>query len=221
MITVRNAEDRGRTSIGWLDGRHSFSFGAFNDVDWMGFGPLRVINDDRVAPGGGFPTHPHADMEIITYVIEGALEHKDSTGSGGVIRPGDLQHMSAGSGIHHSEFNHSQTEPVRLLQIWLFPDEKGLTPAHDQRSFGDERRHTLRLVASPTGREGSLKIHQDADLYASILDEGERVTHEMAPGRVGWLQVARGSVTLNGTDLHEGDGAAVTDETMPGHPGAR
>lgn len=213
MITIRKAEDRGRTSLAWLDGRHSFSFGAYNDVDAMGFGPMRVINDDRVAPGGGFPTHPHADMEIVTYVIEGALEHKDSTGSGGVIRPGDLQHMSAGSGIFHSEFNHSQTEPVHLLQIWLFPEEQGLTLSHDQRTFGDERRHTLRLVASRDGRESSLTIQQDANIYASILDEGERVSHELAPGRVGWFQVARGAVTLNGIDLREGDGAAITDET--------
>jgi redox-sensitive bicupin YhaK (pirin superfamily) len=213
MITIRHAEDRGRTRIGWLDGRHTFSFGNYFDPDHVSFGHLRVINDDRVTPGAGFPTHPHADMEIVTYVIEGALEHKDSTGGGGVIRPGDVQRMSAGSGVTHSEFNHSKTEPVRLLQVWLFPEVKGIEPGYDQKSFADDRRNKLRLVASKGAKGGSLDIHQDADIYNSILDAGKTLTHDLAPGRQAWLQVARGSLTLNGGPLGEGDGAAITDET--------
>jgi len=212
MITIRQAEKRGRTAFDWLDSRHTFSFGGYRDPDAMGFGHLRVINDDRIAPGAGFPMHPHADMEIVTYVLEGALEHQDSTGGGGVIRPGDVQRMSAGSGIQHSEFNHSQTEPGHLLQIWLFPDREGLEPGYEQRSFGDERRNALRLVASKEARDGSLTIHQDVDILAGLLDPGRTVTHELADGRVAWLQVAKGAATVNGTALDEGDGAAIQAE---------
>ena len=212
MITIRNADDRGRTGFTWLDSRHTFSFGEYHDPEHVSFGHLRVINDDRIAPGAGFPTHPHADMEIVTYVIEGALEHKDSTGGGGVIRPGDVQRMSAGRGIRHSEFNHSETEPGRFLQIWLFPESRGVEPGYDQKSFADQRRNTLRLVAARDARDGALAIHQDVDIYATILDPGASVTHDLAPGRTAWLQLARGTLTLNGRTLNEGDGAAITDE---------
>ena len=212
MLTLRKAEDRGRANFGWLDSRHSFSFGHYYDPEHMGFGPLRVINDDRVAPGGGFATHPHSDMEIISYVLEGALEHKDSIGTGSVIRPGDVQRMSAGSGIRHSEYNHSDSEPVHFLQIWLLPNEEGLTPSYEQKTFADgEKRGRLRLVASRDGRDGSVRIHQDADLYASLLDKGEAVTHRLAAGRRGWIQVVRGAVAVNGKALRAGDGAAASE----------
>jgi redox-sensitive bicupin YhaK (pirin superfamily) len=213
MITVRHAGERGSANHGWLDSRHTFSFGHYYDPKHMGFGPLRVINEDRVQPGGGFDTHGHRDMEIISYVLEGALEHKDSIGTGSVIRPGDVQVMSAGTGIRHSEFNHSNQEPVHFLQIWVLPDEQGLKPRYDQKTFPDaEKRGRLRLVGSPDGRDGSIVIHQDADIYASLLDSGEAVTHVLEPGRKGWVQVVRGAVTVNGEAVSSGDGVAVMDE---------
>jgi len=212
MITVRPAEQRGIANFGWLDSRHSFSFGHYYDPKHMGFGPLRVINEDRVRPGGGFDTHGHSDMEIISYVLEGALEHKDSIGTGSVIRPGDVQRMSAGSGIRHSEYNHSKSEPVHFLQIWLLPNQEGLSPSYEQRNFADsEKRGRLRLVASRDGRDGSVLIHQDADIYASILGAGEAVSHGLAAGRRGWIQVARGAVAVNGKSLQAGDGAAASE----------
>lgn len=208
---IRKAEDRGHVNFGWLDTWHSFSFGRYHDPDHMGFGPLRVINDDRVAPGGGFPTHPHADMEIITYVLDGALEHKDSLGNGSVILPGDVQRMSAGTGIRHSEFNASKEDPVHLLQIWILPERGGLKPGYEQKAFADaEKRGKLLLIGSRDGRDGSVTIHQDVNLYATMLPKGDAVLQEIAPGRGGWVQVARGSVSLNGETLHAGDGAALT-----------
>ena len=210
MLTIRKAADRGRANFGWLDSRHTFSFGEYHDSDHMGFGPLRVINDDRVAAGGGFGTHPHRDMEIVTYVLDGALEHKDSLGTGSVIRPGDVQRMSAGTGIRHSEFNASKTEPVHFLQIWIMPETKGLAPGYEQKSFSaDEKHGRLRLVASRDGRDGSVMVHRDADVYATLLAKDESVTHALKDGRVGWVQVARGRVTLNGERLEAGDGAAI------------
>ena len=210
-LTLRRSEDRGRADFGWLDSRHSFSFGDYHDARHMGFGPLRVINDDRVAPGGGFPTHPHADMEIISYVLEGALEHKDSLGTGSVIRPGDVQRMSAGTGVRHSEFNASKTEPVHFLQIWIIPEKQGMAASYEQKSFADaDKRGRLRLVGSREGRDGSVTIHQDVDFHAALLSAGDAVTHQLAAGRGAWVQLARGSVTLNGETLKEGDGAAVT-----------
>jgi redox-sensitive bicupin YhaK (pirin superfamily) len=210
-VTVRKSEERGRANFGWLDSRHTFSFGHYHDPKHMGFGPLRVINDDRVAPGGGFPTHPHSDMEIISYVLDGALEHKDSLGTGSVIRPGDVQRMSAGSGIRHSEFNASKSDPVHFLQIWIIPERKGIAPAYEQKAFPDaEKRGRLRLIGSRDGRDGSVTIHQDVDLYATLLGAGDAVEHAIAPGRGGWVQVARGSVSLNGETLREGDGVAVS-----------
>ena len=209
-LAIRRAGDRGKANFGWLDSKHSFSFGHYHDPEHMGFGPLRVINDDRVAPGGGFPTHAHADMEIISYVLEGGLEHKDSLGTGSVIRPGDVQLMSAGSGIRHSEFNASKTEPVHFLQIWIIPERAGITPGYEQKTFTEEeKRGRLRFVASRDGREGSVTVHQDIDLFATLLGAGEAVSHDIRPGRGGWVQVARGTVTLNGETLHEGDGVAV------------
>jgi quercetin 2,3-dioxygenase len=210
MIAVRPADERGIANFDWLDSRHSFSFGHYYDPKHMGFGPLRVINEDRVRPGAGFDTHGHRDMEIISYVLEGALEHKDSIGTGSVIRPGDVQRMSAGSGIRHSEFNPSNSDPVHFLQIWLLPNEEGLTPSYEQKTFADsEKRGRLRLVAARDGRDGSVRIHQDADLYASLLDKEEAVTHALAVGRRGWIQVVRGAVEVNGQSLRAGDGAAV------------
>ncbi|HEX2889972.1 pirin family protein [Vineibacter terrae] len=212
MITVRHAEDRGTANFGWLNSQHTFSFGHYHDPRHMGFGPLRVINEDRVRAGAGFDTHGHRDMEIISYVLEGALEHKDSLGTGSVIRPGDVQVMSAGTGIRHSEFNHSQAEPVHFLQIWVLPERNGLTPRYEQKTFSaDEKRGRLRLVASPDGSAGSVVMHQDVRLYAGLLDEGAQVEHALVPGRKAWVQVARGAVTLNGVALQAGDGAAVDD----------
>jgi quercetin 2,3-dioxygenase len=212
MLTLRRAEERGRADLGWLDSRHSFSFGHYFDPKHMGFGPLRVINDDRVAGGGGFPTHPHADMEIISYVLEGALEHKDSLGTGSVIRPGDVQRMSAGSGIRHGEANASKTDPVHFLQIWIVPERQGLEPSYEQKTFSDaDKRGKLRLVGSGDGRDGSVTIHRDVDFYATVLGEGDGVAHELKDGRVAWVQVARGTATLNGEQLHPGDGVAVED----------
>jgi redox-sensitive bicupin YhaK (pirin superfamily) len=207
---IRKSEDRGKANFGWLDSRHSFSFGHYHDPAHMGFGPLRVINEDRVAPGEGFPPHPHNDMEIISYVLEGALEHRDSLGTGSVIRPGDVQRMSAGKGIRHSEYNASRSEPVHFLQIWIIPDRRGLEPGYEQKSFpAEEKSGRLRLVASGDGREGSVKIHQDASLYAAILSKGQRVMHELAAGRLAWVQVAKGSVRINGDVLEAGDGAGI------------
>ena len=213
MITVRKNAERGRANFGWLDSRHSFSFGQYYDPSHMGFGDLRVINEDRVRGGGGFDPHAHRDMEIISYVLEGALEHKDSLGTGAVIRPGEVQRMSAGTGIRHSEYNASKTDPVHFLQIWILPERDGIEPGYEQRSFPtEERRGRLRLVASRDGRDGSVTVHQDADLYGSVLGEGERVAHTLSPGRQAWVQVARGGVTVNGTRLEQGDGAAISAE---------
>ena len=210
MLRIRRAEERGRTDFGWLDSRHSFSFGDYCDPAHMGLGPLRVINDDRVTPGAGFPTHPHGDMEIISYVLDGALAHKDSLGTGSVIRPGDVQRMSAGTGIKHSEFNASKTEPVHFLQIWIIPEAEGLAPSYEQKSYpAEDKRGTLRLVASRDGREGSVTVHRDVDLYATLLGEGERTRHMFRPGRAGWLQVARGTATVNDVQLNPGDGVAI------------
>ena len=214
MIVLRKSEDRGHANHGWLDTYHTFSFNTYYDPAHVRFRDLRVINEDRVAPGRGFGTHPHENMEILTYVLEGALQHKDSMGTGSMIRPGDVQRMSAGTGVTHSEFNGSKTEPVHLLQIWIFPEEEGIEPGYEQKTFpANERSGKLKLVASRRGREGSLTIHQNVDLYSSILDRGQHVQHSLAPGRHAWVQVARGSVTLNGKDLHAGDGAAVSQES--------
>lgn len=215
MLTIRKADERGVTQLGWLDGKHSFSFGEYYDPRHIRFRTLRVINDDRVAPGGGFPTHPHREMEIVTYVISGSLEHKDSIGGGGVIRPGDVQAMTAGSGLTHSEFNPSDTEPVRLLQIWIFPEQKNLEPRYDQKHFPEaERAGRLRPIATRDGRDGSLVINQDAAIYAGVLTDGERVEHRVSEGRGVWVQVAVGGVTVNGQSLAEGDGLAIEDESL-------
>jgi len=213
MIDIRHSEERGAANFGWLDSRHTFSFGDYYDAKQMGFGPLRVINEDLVSPGQGFGTHGHKDMEIISYVLEGALEHKDSIGTGSVIRPGDVQVMSAGTGVSHSEFNHSKTEPVHFLQIWVVPDREGIAPRYEQKTFPDvDKRRKLRLVGSSDGREGSVVVHQDVSLFAALLNSGEQVTYALQSGRKGWLQIVRGSVTMNGRDLDAGDGAAVTGE---------
>ncbi len=215
MLNVRRAAERGHADFGWLDSRHTFSFGEYYDPAHMGFSILRVINDDRVAGGGGFPTHPHRDMEIVSYVLEGALAHRDSLGSGATIFPGDVQRMSAGTGVRHSEFNASRTDATRFLQIWLLPERGGLKPGYEQKNFPLEaRRNALRLIVASNRnpREGALAIQTDADIYASVLDEGAGVTHALAQERCAWVQVARGAVALNGVDLQEGDGAAVTRE---------
>jgi len=213
MITLRRADDRFHTKIDWLDSWHTFSFGDHYDPRQMGFRALRVINDDTVQPGRGFGTHPHRDMEILTYVLEGALAHRDSTGGGGVIRPGDVQRMSAGTGVAHSESNASQGEPVHFLQIWIVPERRGVEPGYEQTSFPPkERSGKLRLLASREGREGSVKIHQDASVYGTVLGKGEGVSHELQPGRHAWVQVARGAIDLNGERLAAGDGAAISDE---------
>jgi quercetin 2,3-dioxygenase len=214
MITVRKSAERGVTKIDWLDSRHSFSFGDYYDPRQMGFGPLRVINEDFVRAGEGFGMHPHRDMEIITYIVSGALEHRDSLGTGSVIRPGDVQRMTAGTGIRHSEFNPSAEEPVHLLQIWILPERKNLEPSYEERAFSDaERQGKLRLIAARDGRDGAVTIHQDADVYASLLDSGQQVVHELADGRTAWLQLIKGELKLNNTQLEAGDGAAVTAES--------
>lgn len=213
MITVRKAEDRGHFDHGWLDTRHTFSFADYHDPAQMGFRALRVINEDRVAPGEGFGRHGHRDMEILTYVLDGALAHEDSTGGAGTLRPGEVQRMSAGTGVTHSEFNGSKERPVHLLQIWLVPDRAGHAPSYEQKEFPDaERKGQLRLVASPDGREGSTTIHQDGRVYAALLEPDERVAHSLAPGRHAWVQVIRGEVEVNGVALRGGDGAALSDE---------
>jgi quercetin 2,3-dioxygenase len=215
MINVRRAAERGTANFGWLDSRHTFSFGHYYDPDHMGFGALRVINEDRVAPGGGFDTHGHQDMEIISYVLDGALEHKDSIGTGSVIRPGDVQVMSAGTGIRHSEFNHSKKAPVHFLQIWLLPDRKGIAPRYDQKTFANaDKRDRLRLVGSPDGRDGSIVIHQDAEIYDALLSRGHAVTHALKTGRKSWIQVIAGTVEVNGKAAGAGDGVAVEDEAV-------
>ena len=213
MMTIRKSIDRGHANHGWLDARHTFSFANYHDPAHMGFRALRVMNEDRINAGAGFPTHPHADMEIITYVLDGALAHKDSTGGGGVIGSGEVQYMAAGTGVRHSEFNASDTEPVHLYQIWLLPDARGHTPRYEQQDFTAARRGKLALIASPDGRDGSIRINQDTALFAALLDEGETVEHTLSPGRYGWLQVARGGVELDGTILQAGDGARFENES--------
>ena len=213
MITVRPAAERGHFDHGWLDTYHTFSFASYHDPGHMGFRSLRVINEDRVKPGEGFGTHAHRDMEILTWVLEGALEHKDSMGNGSIIRPGDIQRMSAGTGVTHSEFNPSREEPVHFLQIWLLPDQRGLPPSYEEKHFPREaRRARLGLLAAGDGRQGAVTIHQDADLWTALLEPGESVRHALEPGRYAWLQVARGAVGLKGTTLGAGAGAAVSDE---------
>ena len=213
MLIHRAANERGKASFGWLDSAHTFSFGNYQDNAWMGFGPLRVINEDRVAPGGGFATHGHADMEIISVVLQGALEHKDSIGTGSIIRPNEVQRMSAGSGIRHSEFNASQIEPVHFLQIWIIPDKKNIEPSYEQKAFpSEDRLNRLRLVASPDGAEGSLKIAQQANMYSAVLSPATRLQYPLKPGRLGWVQVASGEVLVNGQVLATGDGLGLADE---------
>lgn len=214
MITLRKSEDRGHANHGWLDTYHTFSFANYYDPKHMGFRALRVINEDRVSPTAGFGTHGHRDMEIITYVLEGALEHKDNIGNGSVIQPGEVQRMSAGTGILHSEFNHSETEAVHLLQIWLLPDKEGLSPSYEQRNFSPAKTPgKLHLVAAKDGREGAVTVHQDVDLYAARLKAGDRISHSLKPQRHAWVQVARGAITLNGLSLDTSDGAAISNET--------
>jgi redox-sensitive bicupin YhaK (pirin superfamily) len=213
MLQLRLSEQRGQADFGWLRSKHSFSFGGYHAPEHMGFGPLRVINQDMVAPGGGFDTHGHADMEIISYVLDGALEHKDSLGSGSVIRPGDVQRMSAGTGIRHSEFNASATEPVHFLQIWIMPEESGLKPSYEQRHFDlSERQNTLKLVISGTGQEDALQIHQRADVYASVLDKDNSISHKPDAGRGQWIQLATGELLVNGEQMRAGDGLAISGE---------
>ncbi len=212
VLTLRKADERGHANFGWLHSRHTFSFGQYHDPAHMGFGPLRVINDDHVAGGEGFPTHPHANMEIVTYVLDGGLQHKDSLGTGSVILPGDVQRMSAGRGIRHSEFNASKTEPVHFLQIWIMPERAELAPGYEQKSFAAaDKKGSLRLVGSRTGRDGSVTIRQDVDLYAGLFAAGDRVAHDIVDGRVAWVQVARGTIRVNGVELAQGDGLAIED----------
>ena len=214
MITMRPAQERGRANFGWLDSKHTFSFGSYYDPKHLGFSNLRVINEDKVQPGKGFGTHSHRDMEIISYVLAGELEHKDSIGNGSVIRPGDVQRMSAGTGIAHSEFNGSNKELVHFLQIWITPDRTGIKPSYEQKNFSaEERQGQLKLVASADGRDDSVTIHQDASLYVGLLNKGDRVTHNAAKHRSLWVQIARGAVEVNGKTLATGDGAAITNES--------
>jgi redox-sensitive bicupin YhaK (pirin superfamily) len=214
VITIRRAGERGHADHGWLDTCHTFSFARYYDENHMGFRSLRVLNEDRVRPGQGFGTHPHQDMEIITYPLAGAIEHRDSMGNGSVIRPGDVQRMSAGTGVTHSEFNHSKDDPLHFLQIWIVPDEMGLEPSYEQKTFPrDTKRGRLLLVGSPDGREGSVTIHQDVLLYASLLDEGAELRHRIGEGRYAWVQLARGRISLNDQQLSQGDGAALSGES--------
>ena len=213
MLAIRPADDRGLANLGWLDSRHTFSFGHYYDPQFMGFGPLRVINEDRVKPGQGFGTHGHSDMEIISYVLDGALEHKDSLGTGSIIRPGDVQRMTAGTGVRHSEYNASDTDPVHFMQIWILPEKDGAEPGYEQKAFtAEEKQGRLKLVGSRDGRDGSVTIHQDVNLYASLLGADDSVSYELGDGRNGWVQVARGSVRLNGNELSAGDGVALRGE---------
>ncbi len=215
MIAIRKAEERGRTKLDWLDTRYTFSFADYYDRRFMGFRALRVINEDRIQPGGGFPTHPHRDMEVVTYVLEGALEHRDSLGNGSVIRPGEVQRMSAGTGILHSEFNPSKSEPVHLLQIWILPERNGGQPGYEQRTFNlEEARGKPMLLVAQDGRNGALRIQQDAELSVARLDRGQAISHPMSAGRHAWIQIARGDIRLNGVELKAGDGAAVSDESI-------
>ena len=215
MITIRKSEDRGHFDHGWLDTYHTFSFDQYYDPAQMHFRSLRVINEDRVAAGKGFPMHSHSDMEIITYILEGALEHRDSMGHGSVIRPGDVQRMTAGTGVSHSEFNPSESEPVHLLQIWILPNARQLTPGYEEKNFPEtERAGKLRLIASNDASDGSVNIHQDARVYASILEAGQSVEHALADNRYAWLQIARGTVKLNELEMKQGDGAAISRETL-------
>ncbi len=215
MLTVRRSADRGRFDHGWLDTRHTFSFGEYRDARHMGFRALRVLNEDRVASGAGFPTHGHRDMEIVSYVLSGALEHRDSLGNGSVLRPGTFQRMSAGSGVRHSEFNHSPTDPLHFYQVWILPERAGIDPGYEERSFAPQAKHNrLARVASRDGRDGALTLHQDAEIYLAELDAGASVRHDLAPERHAWVQVLRGRVTVNGTSLAEGDGAAVSQESV-------
>jgi redox-sensitive bicupin YhaK (pirin superfamily) len=215
VITLRKSEERGHFDHGWLDTHHTFSFADYFDPQHMGFRTLRVINEDRVKPGEGFGTHPHRDMEIITYVMSGALEHKDSMGNGSIITPGEVQRMSAGTGVTHSEFNPSKKEPVHFLQIWILPDKTGLRPSYEQKTIPEEaKRGRLKLIASRDGRQGSVAIHQDASVYACFLSSGEDVAHKFGPSRHGWLQVVEGQVSLAGQVLHAGDGAALSGENQ-------
>jgi quercetin 2,3-dioxygenase len=210
--TVRRANERGHANHGWLDTYHTFSFANYYDPEWMGYRSLRVINDDLVMPGMGFGTHPHRDMEIITYVLSGALEHKDSMGNGRIIRPGEVQYMAAGTGVQHSEFNPSSEEAVHLLQIWIQPDRKGTTPHYAEKSLKEAPEGRLNLVTSKTGRDGSIAINQDADLWLGKLGEGNRVTHTLAPGRHAWVHIAEGEVSLNGKKLSGGDAVAIDEQ---------
>ncbi len=212
MQEIRRSDERGLADHGWLKSRHSFSFSEYYDPDHVHFGPLRVINEDQVAPGGGFDTHGHRDMEIVSYVLSGALEHKDSMGTGSVIKPGDVQRMSAGRGVLHSEFNASRAEPVHFLQIWIMPDVTGIAPEYEQKHFAPaEKRGRLRLVASKDGRDGSVRIHQDAAVYAGLFDSAESAALALAPGRKAYVHVARGSIVANGTPLSAGDALKITD----------
>jgi hypothetical protein len=222
MANLRAASERGRSNHGWLDSAHTFSFSSYYDARYMGFGPLRVINDDRVVAGAGFETHGHRDMEILSYVLEGALAHQDSLGNGSVIHPGDVQRMSAGTGIQHSEFNHSSAEPVHFLQIWIVPDQVGYAPGYEQKYFSaEEKRGRLRLVASRDGREGSVSLHQDADVYAALLDGNDAVEFVLNSGRLAWIQVARGELRVDGQPLREGDGLALDEPGRVRLNGAR
>jgi len=216
MLEIRTAADRGHAHHGWLESRHTFSFAGYYDPRFMGFHALRVINEDRVAPGKGFDTHSHRDMEILSYVIEGALEHRDSMGHGSVIRPGEIQLMRAGTGVSHSEYNHSNDEPVHFLQIWVLPDQDGLEPGYDQRAFPEgERRGSFRLIASPDGADGSVRIHQDVSLYATLLESGEKLVQRLDPSRYGWLQLVRGHLDLGGgLSVSAGDGVAISRESV-------
>jgi len=210
MIAVRPAAERGAVNLGWLDSKHTFSFGEYHDPAHMGFSSLRVINEDWIEPGQGFGTHPHRDMEIITYIIKGALEHKDSMGNGAVMRRGDVQHMTAGTGVLHSEFNHSNDELVHLLQIWILPGERGLTPGYEEKTFADTaKKNQLRLIVSSDGRDNSLVVNQDLHLYASVLDQDVELKHSFADGHNGWIQVVAGEVEVDGEKLNAGDGAAI------------
>ena len=212
MMKIRKANERGHAEHGWLDTYHTFSFADYYDPQWAGFRSLRVINDDLVMPGNGFGTHPHRDMEIITYILSGALEHKDSMGNGRVIRAGEVQYMAAGTGVQHSEFNPSKEEAVHLLQIWIQPDAKGVKPRYAEKSLKDATPGRLHLVTSKTGRDGSIAIHQDADLWLAKLGTGDKVTHQLVPGRHAWLHVAEGEVSLNGKNLSGGDAAAISEK---------
>lgn len=212
MISLRKAQERGHANYGWLNTYHTFSFANYFDPQYMGFRSLRVINEDTVSPGGGFGAHGHRDMEIITYVLEGALEHKDSAGHSAVLYPGEVQHMSTGTGIMHSEYNHSKSEAVHFLQIWLLPDTKGLKPKYDQRTFDiSANSGKLRLVAGKDGKNGAIKVNQDVDLFAGVLKKGDRISYSLASNRHGWIQVARGGINLNGLALEVGDGAALSE----------